>query len=72
MGRKVVDAESGPYISDAGGGCGLWSSLKLFLVQVPFDSHIQVKTGPNFIKLEWMVRLIILVHPTGLNAEYKP
>lgn len=37
------------------------------------DDYIIVITGPNFARLEWMVRLMVLtcMHLTGLNAESK-
>jgi hypothetical protein len=42
------------------------------LEQVPFDDYNLVITGLNFTKLIWMVRLIILMHLTGMNAESEP
>ena len=36
------------------------------------EKYILVITGPNFTKLAWMVRLIILMHLTGMNAEFDP
>ena len=34
--------------------------------------YILVITCPNFTRLPWMVRLMILMHQTGLNAESEP
>ena len=40
--------------------------------QVPSDDYILVIIGPYFTKLAWMVRLMILMHLTGMNAESEP
>uniref|UniRef100_K1QM76 Uncharacterized protein n=1 Tax=Magallana gigas TaxID=29159 RepID=K1QM76_MAGGI len=39
---------------------------------VPSDDYILVIACPNFTRLPWMVRLMILMHLTGLNAESEP
>ena len=45
--------------------------VKVLIAGAP-DDDILVITGPNFTKLAWMVRLMILMHLTGLNAKSEP
>lgn len=41
----------------------------MFFGQVPFDDL--VITGPNLTKFAWMLRLMIPLHWTGVNANSK-
>lgn len=62
---KDLHAESGPWVSDTGGGYGFWSRLKV-LKQMQFDIHnlVTTVTGLIFTKLSRMVRLMILMNLT--------
>lgn len=43
-----------------------------FLELVLFDDYVVLTTGLNFTNLAWMVRIMTLMHLTGLNAESEP